>query len=189
MPVRYTNSPKTCFTCAEIRFQLSPTTYINIKASTSSVLLSKRRRRNGGHASSNPSLDNLGRIGRAQNEDIQNLDSVSSLPSLNPPVTDDGERDTIRVRIWRALASANGEELSLKQLGSIVGQRNLSDLRSHLTHVERQAKTYRNKSFEWKERRGLSSINSDGNSTNEIKKIKLRKRSGDRGMIFFRLQV
>lgn len=169
---------------------LSPTKSVNIKVTSSSALLSKRKRSNGKDRSySYTSLDNIGRLSCALNEDIQNLNSASSLPSLNPPITEYGERDTIRVRIWRALSSTYGEELSLKQLGSIVGERNLSDLRSHLTHVERQAKTFGNKSFEWKERRGLNSIISDGNSTKVIKKIKLRRRNGDRGMIFFRLQV
>ncbi|KAL7523300.1 hypothetical protein ACHAXR_000116, partial [Thalassiosira sp. AJA248-18] len=63
------------------------------------------------------------------------------------------EKDTIRVRIWRALAS--GDELSMTQLCKQVGERNRGDLRSHLKHVERQAKTIRNKSSEWRERRGL----------------------------------
>jgi len=61
--------------------------------------------------------------------------------------------DTIRVRIWRALAS--GEELSLRQLGSAVGERRQGELRSHLKHVEIQAQTLRNKSVEWRVRRGL----------------------------------
>ncbi len=70
----------------------------------------------------------------------------------------DGEgRDTIRVRIWKALVSSscNGEELSIRQLGSLVGERRLGDLKSHLVHVEKQAKTVGNKSKEWKQRRGL----------------------------------
>eukprot|EP00536_Pseudo-nitzschia_multiseries_P004161 jgi/Psemu1/9393/gm1.9393_g len=64
--------------------------------------------------------------------------------------------DTVRVRIWRALASSFGEEITLKELGAIVGERRVGELRSHLQHVEKQSKTLKNKSPEWKERRGLS---------------------------------
>ena len=46
------------------------------------------------------------------------------------------EKDTIRVRIWRALAS--GDEVSMTQLCKRVGERR-GDVRSHLKHVERQA--------------------------------------------------
>jgi hypothetical protein len=96
--------------------------------------------------------------------------------------SDDGDseeenEDTVRVRIWRALAS--GEELSLKQLGSIVGER--KDLKSHLGHVEKQAKTLKNKSNEWWERRGLSITNSQ-----KINKLRLIKRR-DRKEIYVRL--
>jgi hypothetical protein len=89
--------------------------------------------------------------------------------------SDDGDseeenEDTIRVRIWRALAS--GEELSLKQLGSIVGER--KNLRSHLGHVEKQAKTLKNKSNEWRERRGLSIT--DSQKINKLRVIKRRDR-------------
>ena len=66
----------------------------------------------------------------------------------------DGEpTDTVRVRIWRALAS--GEELSMRELGAAVGERRQGELRAHLKHVEKQAQTLRNKSIRWRERRGL----------------------------------
>ena len=66
---------------------------------------------------------------------------------------DAGAQDTIRVRIWRALAS--GQEVSLRALGATVGERRQGELRSHLQHVEKQAQTLRNKSTKWRERRGL----------------------------------
>jgi hypothetical protein len=74
--------------------------------------------------------------------------------------------DTIRVRLWRALAS--GEKLSLTELAKAAGEsRRLSDLKSHLVHVEKQAKTLKNKSSEWRERRGIS--------PNVCKKMRLKK--------------
>jgi hypothetical protein len=90
--------------------------------------------------------------------------------------SDDGDseeenEDTARVRIWRALAS--GEEISLKQLGSIIGER--KDLKSHLGHVEKQAKTLKNKSNEWRERRGLSIT--DSQKINKLRLIKRRDRN------------
>jgi hypothetical protein len=96
---------------------------------------------------------------------------------------DDGDtseeenEDTVRVRIWRALAS--GDEFSLNQLGSIVGER--KDLKSHLVHVEKQAKTLKNKSNEWRERRGLSITDSK-----QINKLRVIKRL-DRKEIHVRL--
>jgi len=65
----------------------------------------------------------------------------------------DPNDDTVRVRIWQALAS--GDEMSLRQLGVAVGERRQGELRSHLRHVEKQAQTMRNKSTEWRKRRGL----------------------------------
>eukprot|EP00547_Thalassionema_nitzschioides_P002749 CAMPEP_0194215346 /NCGR_PEP_ID=MMETSP0156-20130528/17105_1 /TAXON_ID=33649 /ORGANISM="Thalassionema nitzschioides, Strain L26-B" /LENGTH=153 /DNA_ID=CAMNT_0038943843 /DNA_START=148 /DNA_END=609 /DNA_ORIENTATION=- len=98
------------------------------------------------------------------------------------------EKDTVRVRIWRSLVARNGQELSLQQLGTLAGERNLGDLRSHLSHVERQAKTFGNKSDEWKKRRGLVVKGNDG-VTNVIQKVKLRRRKGDRGITLIRLQL
>ena len=96
--------------------------------------------------------------------------------------SDDGNseeesEETVRVRIWRALAS--GDELSLKQLGSIVGER--KDLKSHLSHVEKQAKTLKNKSNEWRERRGLSIT-----ASQKVNKLRVIKRV-DRKQIHVRL--
>mmetsp|Transcript_3636 Transcript_3636/g.4127 ORF Transcript_3636/g.4127 Transcript_3636/m.4127 type:complete len:165 (-) Transcript_3636:172-666(-) len=80
------------------------------------------------------------------------------------------ERDTIRVRIWKALAS--GKELSLKQLGAVVGEGQQGDLRAHLVHVEKQAKTLKNKNVDWRKRRGLPTTNVK--KTNKLR-IKIRK--------------
>jgi hypothetical protein len=98
------------------------------------------------------------------------------------------ENDTIRVRIWKALVATKGQEVSLKKLGAMVGERNIGDLRSHLTHVERQAKTFGNKSDEWKQRRGLMVDSGDG-TTSPTQKVKLKSRRGDRGLTFIRLQI
>ena len=87
--------------------------------------------------------------------------------------------DTVRVRIWKALASAD-KELSLKQLGAIVGERHLGELKSHLVHVEKQAKTFGNKSREWKERRGLL--------VGKRKQAKIQKRKGEKGMVYIWLE-
>lgn len=98
----------------------------------------------------------------------------------NTAANDDEEvEDTVRVRIWRALAS--GDELSLKQLGAAVGDR--KELRSHLKHVEKQAQTLKNKSTEWCERRGLSV-----ESRNKVNKLRLKTRRGNKNELFIRLE-
>jgi hypothetical protein len=93
---------------------------------------------------------------------------------------DEDGKDTVRVRIWRVLAS--GEEMTLKQLGSAVGERRLGDLKAHLTHVEKQAKTLGSKSPEWRIRRGLS-----GDNVQKINKMRLKIRRGDRNEVCIRL--
>mmetsp|Transcript_8894 Transcript_8894/g.11131 ORF Transcript_8894/g.11131 Transcript_8894/m.11131 type:complete len:159 (+) Transcript_8894:67-543(+) len=104
--------------------------------------------------------------------------TISILFSVSPSEQDkigaDTEKDTIRVRIWQALAS--GDEMDMKQLGSAVGERNIGELKSHLTHVEKQAKTLSNKSKDWRERRGLS-VGSQ--AMKNSKKVRLRKRRGN----------
>jgi hypothetical protein len=118
--------------------------------------------------------------------------SASSAPSsptqtvlLHEAQSREGEErepeDTIRVRIWKALATAD-KEISLKQLGSMIGERHLGDLKSHLAHVEKQAKTFGNKSKEWKERRGFLEL------TRNRKQVKLKKRRGDKGMVYVWLE-
>ena len=97
----------------------------------------------------------------------------------------DPERDTIRVRIWRALAS--GEELSLSQLCKAVGESSRGELRSHLTHVEKQAKTIRNKSDEWRIRRGLPRAGNDATSKFGPRKMQLKMRKGDKNEVFIKL--
>jgi hypothetical protein len=111
---------------------------------------------------------------------------------------DDGEevggQDTIRVRIWQALA--DGTELSLSQLGSRVGERRFGDLKSHLTHVEKQAKTLSNKSDEWRARRGLLLLNNNNtncttqpSSSKRNNKLRLKWRRGKKANeIYVRLQ-
>ena len=87
------------------------------------------------------------------------------------------EFNTIRVRIWRVLSS--GDEISITQLSKQLGE-SKGDVRSHLKHVERQAKTIRNKSDEWRARRGLS-------SSGVPKKVQLKKRRGAKNEVFIRL--
>lgn len=99
-----------------------------------------------------------------------------------------GKEDTIRVRIWRALAS--GEELSMTQLSKRVGE-SRGDVRSHLVHVERQATTIQNKSDDWRVRRGLlpvsASKDTDGAAIAGAKKLRLKKRRGAKNEVFYRL--
>mmetsp|Transcript_1179 Transcript_1179/g.2132 ORF Transcript_1179/g.2132 Transcript_1179/m.2132 type:complete len:242 (-) Transcript_1179:1584-2309(-) len=106
---------------------------------------------------------------------------------------DETPDDTIRVRIWRALAKHG--ELSLKELGSLVGERHLGDLQSHLAHVSKQAKTFGNKSNEWKIRRHVyfeESSTDEKNDTASAKKlrktVKILKRRGPKGQIFIRME-
>lgn len=85
----------------------------------------------------------------------------SSLKPTNEPkdITEQqGEKleDTIRIKIWKALVLSSEDYISLKQLGSMIGERRISEIRSHLNHVEKQAKTLQNKSKEWKQRRNLN---------------------------------
>ena len=92
-----------------------------------------------------------------------------------------GAEDTIRVRIWRALA--DGKEFSLSKLSNAVGERRRGELRSHLAHVERQAKTLRNKSDEWRLRRGLPPASKGATS----KRVRLKIRKGAKNEMFVRL--
>ena len=74
--------------------------------------------------------------------------------------------------------------------------RRMGELRSHLVHVERQAKTLRNKSDEWRIRRGLvrpgdiksgDKVNEDLSPLAFKKKIRLRMRKGKGNEVFIRL--
>mmetsp|Transcript_29313 Transcript_29313/g.62234 ORF Transcript_29313/g.62234 Transcript_29313/m.62234 type:complete len:171 (+) Transcript_29313:128-640(+) len=100
----------------------------------------------------------------------------------------DPGKDTIRVRIWRALAS--GDEITMTELSNRVGERNRGNLRSHLVHVERQAKTIGNKSSEWRERRGLPPLAKTGESGGPgggPKRLRLKMRRGAKNEVFIRL--
>jgi hypothetical protein len=98
---------------------------------------------------------------------------------LTSPETNDQydlEVDTVRVRIWRTLSMK--KEINLRQLGYAVGEKNIGDLKSHLFHVEKQAKTIGNKSDEWKIRRGISP---------EVRKAKLMRRKGEKGLTYIKM--
>ena len=159
--------------------------HLSPSRSSTPLLVKRRKKRNA--ASSDP------------DEDVDDDDAPMTVDQTPSSQADSNkknsttsiEKDTIRIRIWKALYSANGSELSLQQLGNMVGERNIGDLNSHLTHVERQAKTFRNKSDEWKKRRGLVLLNcsNEDGTVKVIDKVKLKRRRGDRGMTFIRLQT
>ena len=90
--------------------------------------------------------------------------------------------DTVRVRIWRALTSSFGEEMTMKQLGAMVGERRTGELRTHLQHVEKQAKTLKNKNAEWRKRRGLSL-----SDTKRVDKLRIRIRRGKKNEVYIKL--
>jgi len=109
---------------------------------------------------------------------------LSTIPSNNDQYKgqDDGEQeDTVRVRIWRALVAQKGREMSLAQLSSTLGERR-SDVRHHLSHVEKQCKTLQSKSEAWRLRRGLPADN-----TNKLR-ITTRRGGGKRNELFIKLQ-
>ena len=101
--------------------------------------------------------------------------------SKNVEGDDDEPEDTVRVRIWRALAAQKGRDMSLTQLSSILGERR-SDVRHHLCHVEKQCKTLQSKSEAWRLRRGLP--------MGETKRLSITKRrgSGKRNELYIKLQ-
>ena len=90
--------------------------------------------------------------------------------------------DTVRVRIWRALTASPGKEMTLKQLGAQVGERRTGELKDHLKHVTKQSETLRNKSSEWKERRGLPTADTKRND-----KLRIRIRKGKKNEIYIKL--
>ncbi|KAK1747897.1 hypothetical protein QTG54_001860 [Skeletonema marinoi] len=114
----------------------------------------------------------------------QNDDNTPT-PKEGEASDSDEQLDTIRVRIWRQLA--DGKELSLSQLSNAVGERRLGELRSHLTHVEKQAKTIRNKSDDWRTRRGLSSGVGNNGKAGALRKMKLKFRKGRKNETFVRI--
>lgn len=145
---------------------------------------------------------------KSQSHVISRQYFFSSDVRMNPNDSNDDiayhSNDTIRVRIWRALA--NYDELTLKQLGALVGEKNLGDLQSHLDHVLKQAKTFQNKSDEWKRRRDVLFVKSVKDSVNVgeslklnntdtfesdtklRKRVKITKRRGTKGNIFIRME-
>lgn len=97
------------------------------------------------------------------------------------------EEDTIRVRIWRVLAS--GEEISLSDLSKAVGCAvRKGELRSHLSHVEKQAKTLKNKSSEWRIRRGLLPKEEIGNNKKQKSLKLIQSKRGPRNELYLRLR-
>mmetsp|Transcript_22935 Transcript_22935/g.39246 ORF Transcript_22935/g.39246 Transcript_22935/m.39246 type:complete len:204 (+) Transcript_22935:345-956(+) len=119
---------------------------------------------------------------KKRKRDSEDVNNTTDQPAdTNGNGDDDIEKDTVRVRIWRALAS--GEELSMTQLSKRVGVRSVGDLKSHLVHVERQAKTLQNKKDDWRERRGLPPINGAGNG----QKLRLKIRRGGKKEVFVKL--
>lgn len=158
----------------------------------STHLLAKRRKKRNAPYSSHPDEDDGDDDSPMMVDQPPSRQAASNDNYNNSSATRTSiENDTIRIRIWKALYSANGSEISLQQLGNMVGERNMGDLNSHLTHVERQAKTIRNKSDEWKKRRGLVlfNCNNEDSSVKVIDKVKLKRRRGDRGITFIRLQT
>lgn len=96
----------------------------------------------------------------------------------------DEPEDTVRVRIWRALAAQNGREVSVAQLATNLGERR-SDIRHHLKHVEKQCKTLQSKSTAWRLRRGLPADAENG-STKKLR-ITTRRGGGKRNELFIKL--
>jgi hypothetical protein len=113
------------------------------------------------------------------------LKTSLALAGNNDPISEadeddtDTERDTVRVRIWKALAP--GDELSLKQLGAAVGER--KDLKSHLKHVAKQSETIKSKSTDWRRRRGLPLDDSP-----KVNKLRLKTRRGKKNELYVRLE-
>ena len=112
-------------------------------------------------------------------------DNTAPTPKEGEDSDSDEQLDTVRVRIWRQLA--DGKELSLSQLSNAVGERRLGELRSHLTHVEKQAKTIRNKSDDWRTRRGLSPVAGINGKAGAPRKMKLKFRKGKKNETFVKI--
>jgi len=67
-------------------------------------------------------------------------------------------------------------------LGAMVGERRTGELRTHLQHVEKQAKTLKNKNAEWRKRRGLSL-----SDTKRVDKLRIRIRRGKKNEVYIKL--
>jgi hypothetical protein len=103
-----------------------------------------------------------------------------AIQDANEEFNSEGPEDTVRVRIWRTLVEENGRELSLTVLSSILGDRR-SDVRHHLTHVEKQCKSLQSKSEAWRLRRGLPLSNTMKMS------ITTRRGGGKRNELYIKL--
>lgn len=92
--------------------------------------------------------------------------AADKINQVGNTIPESDPEDTVRVRIWRVLAASPGKELTLKELGTKVGERRTGELRNHLQHVKKQSETLQDKKSEWKERRGLPT--SDTKRTNKL---------------------
>jgi hypothetical protein len=63
-----------------------------------------------------------------------------------------------------------------------VGERRQEGLKAHLQHVEKQAKTLKNKNAEWRKRRGLPTAN-----VKRINKLRIKTRLGNKNEVYIRL--
>ena len=85
---------------------------------------------------------------------------------------EEGGNDTVRVRIWNTLMAAaitngGGESImTVKELSKLLNEKP-PDVKFHLLHVQKQAKTLANKSGEWRERRGIPTT---------VKMVKIQKK-------------
>lgn len=164
-----------------------------LKSSNEIALVSRRRREGNTFSSTSPSNFSfaleakkrskqrlMNKSQTAEEQQIQPVtnNEIRSEKSNNPTEP----QDTIRVRIWKALSQAQSKEMSLQQLGAIVGERKIGDLKSHLVHVEKQAKTFGNKSKDWKERRGV--LEFFENTGSKGKQIKICYRKGEKGLTY-----
>ncbi len=111
------------------------------------------------------------------------IDVANERKLLLNMIPDSDPEDTVRVRIWRALTASCEEELTLKQLGAEVGERQGGELRNHLKHVQKQSETLRNKSAGWRERRGLPTTD-----TKRTDKLRVKIRRGKKNEIFIKLE-
>lgn len=157
------------------------------------ALVSRRFRNNGVYPYASPTdfsfaLEAKKRSKQRLMKQSQTAEQQQIQPSMNDESQSDKSnnatepQDAIRVRIWKALSQGQSQEMSLQQLGAVVGERKIGDLKSHLVHVEKQAKTFGNKSKDWKKRRGLLEFFEHTGSKG--KQIKICYRNGDKGLTY-----
>ena len=125
---------------------------------------------------------------------INNCNDNNNAQSDIPTSLEQKEDDTIRVRIWRALST--GEEMSLSKLSAAISisskstttPLSQSDLRYHLKHVERQARTISNKSIEWRKRRGLIPTNDNIKKNHNKLRVHFRRDKKKRNQLYVRIK-